>query len=97
PGPDCFRRSGRYRRAVRVLSQKGNLLDMDTPSLSAADVAQFLKANPDFFDAHADIFANLMVPHPHQSRAISLGERQILLLRDRGKKTERQLATLVAN
>ncbi len=70
---------------------------MDTPSLSAADVAQFLKANPDFFDAHADIFANLMVPHPHQSRAISLGERQILLLRDRGKKTERQLASLVAN
>lgn len=70
---------------------------MDTPSLSAVDVAQFLKANPDFFDAHADLFANLMVPHPHQSRAISLGERQILLLRDRGKKTERQLATLVAN
>lgn len=70
---------------------------MDTPSLSAVDVAQFLKANPDFFDAHADIFANLTVPHPHQTRAISLGERQILLLRDRGKKTERQLATLVAN
>lgn len=71
---------------------------MDTPnSLSAVEVAQFLKANPDFFDAHADIFSKLMVPHPHQSRAISLGERQILLLRERGKKTERQLATLVSN
>ncbi|MGO3746739.1 MAG: DUF484 family protein [Alcaligenes aquatilis] len=71
---------------------------MDTPnSLSAVEVAQFLKANPDFFDAHADVFAKLMVPHPHQSRAISLGERQIMLLRERGKKTERQLATLVAN
>jgi len=71
---------------------------MDTPnSLSAVEVAQFLKANPDFFDAHADVFSKLMVPHPHQSRAISLGERQIMLLRERGKKTERQLATLVAN
>ena len=75
---------------------------MDTPnSLSAVEVAQFLKANPDFFDAHADVFSKLMVPHPHQSRAISLGERQItidcdVLQADGGTRTAAITGAMVA-
>jgi len=68
-----------------------------TDHISAAAVAQFLQSNPDFFVEHADLFAGLEVPHPHQSRAISLGERQILTLRERLKEFEFRLAGLMRN
>lgn len=65
-----------------------------TEQISAAAIARFLQDNPGFFDEHAELFASLSVPHPHQARAISLGERQILILRDKLKTLEFQLATL---
>lgn len=68
---------------------------MTTPELSAHDVARFLQENPDFFDKHADVFADMAVPHPHQSRAISLGERQVMTLRDKIRDLEWRLAGLV--
>ena len=64
---------------------------------SAEDVALFLQSNPDFFHEHAHIFADLRVPHPHETRAISLGERQILTLRNRCKELEWKLASLLHN
>jgi len=70
---------------------------MSAASLSAEDIAQFLKENPEFFHEHADTFANLRVPHPHETRAISLGERQIMTLRARTKELEWRLAGLVTN
>jgi len=68
-----------------------------TDPISAHAVAQFLQSNPDFFVEHAELFAGLEVPHPHQSRAISLGERQILTLRERLKEFEFRLAGLMRN
>ncbi len=68
-----------------------------TSTLTADAIARFLQANPDFFQQHAEVFAELRVPHPHEARAISLGERQILTLRARGKELEWKLATLVHN
>src|SRR5699024_4582762 len=65
--------------------------------LSADDVARFLQDNPDFFNDHASVFADLSVPHPHQARAISLGERQILTLRARSRELEWQLSGLIQN
>lgn len=70
---------------------------MTATSLSARDVARFLQDNPEFFAEHAGIFADLKVPHPHQTRAISLGERQILTLRARTRELEWQLAGLIQN
>ena len=64
---------------------------------SPDDIALFLKSNPDFFQEHAAIFAELRVPHPHEARAISLGERQILTLRTRCKELEWKLAGLLHN
>ncbi|HLV27798.1 MAG TPA: DUF484 family protein [Burkholderiaceae bacterium] len=61
------------------------------------EVAHFLKSNPEFFQDHAGIFAELRVPHPHETRAISLGERQILTLRSRCKELEWKLAGLLHN
>lgn len=65
-----------------------------TDSISALTVARFLQENPDFFGEHAELFAALTVPHPNDTRAISLGERQILTLRDRQKELEQRLAIL---
>jgi uncharacterized protein YigA (DUF484 family) len=68
-----------------------------TDALSALTVARFLQDNPDFFSEHAELFAGLSVPHPNQPRAISLGERQIMTLRDRVKEFEQRLADLGRN
>lgn len=66
-------------------------------SLTAQNVAKFLQENPDFFARHAELFSTLEVPHPHQTHAISLGERQILILRERVREFEFRLADLVRN
>ncbi len=70
---------------------------MTQDAFTAQDVADYLSRNPDFFEAHADVFASLNVPHPHQARAISLGERQILTLRARVKEHEHRLMQLLHN
>ena len=68
-----------------------------TQPLSAQEVATFLQENPEFMVEHADVFSTLEVPHPHQARAISLGERQIMTLRDRLRDFEFRFAQLVRN
>ena len=70
---------------------------MTHPTLAPEDVALFLKSNPSFFQDHAQIFTAMQVPHPHEARAISLGERQILTLRNRCKELEWKLAGLLHN
>lgn len=70
---------------------------MSPTPLNAAEVAAFLQQNPGFFQEHADLFADLKVPHPHAAQAISLGERQILTLRAKAKDLEWQLSSLVYN
>lgn len=64
---------------------------------TAEEIASFLQSNPEFFHENAHIFAELRVPHPHETRAISLGERQILTLRSRCKELEWKLAGLLHN
>ena len=70
---------------------------MTQDAFTAQDVADYLSRNPDFFEVHADVFSSLNVPHPHQARAISLGERQILTLRARVKEHEHRLMQLLHN
>lgn len=66
----------------------------DAPEYTASAVADWLARHPAFFDDHAEVFASLQVPHPHSGRAISLGERQVVALRERVHVMERQIATL---
>jgi len=68
---------------------------MTSTAMSAEAIAKFLQENPEFFEQYPETFANLKVPHPHQSKAISLGERQILTLRSRMRDLEWQLSGLV--
>ena len=58
-------------------------------------VAAYLRTHPEFFEAYADLFATITVPHPHGGRAIPLSERQILTLREKGKQLESKLAELI--
>jgi hypothetical protein len=55
------------------------------------DVAQYLKDNPQFFDAHAEMLAEIAIPHPYGGRTVSLSERQMLTLREKNKGLEKKL------
>ncbi len=70
---------------------------MTTPSQTAQDIAAFLRQHPEFFDQHAEVFATLRVPHPHGAQTISLGERQILTLRERVRELEWRINEMVRN
>lgn len=69
----------------------------DAITFSATEIAEFLQENPAFFSEHADTFATLAVPHPHEGRVISLGERQVLVMREQVRKLEEKLAFLTRN
>jgi len=68
---------------------------MSNTAFSAQDIADFLSQRPEFFEQHAEVFAELRVPHPYAGRAISLGERQILTLRAKIKELEWNLSGLI--
>ena len=52
-------------------------------TLQAQDIAQYLADHPDFFDQNPELLAGMQLPHPHNGQAISLVERQSLMLRER--------------
>lgn len=64
-------------------------------TLCADEVAQFLQANPQFFEDRIDLVARMVIPHPHTGSAISIGERQMLALRDRNRTLEGKLSELI--
>jgi uncharacterized protein YigA (DUF484 family) len=55
------------------------------------DVVQYLKSNPQFFDTHAEMLAEITIPHPYGGRTVSLSERQMLTLREKNKGLEKKL------
>jgi len=59
--------------------------------MKAENVAEYLKSNPDFFESHAELLLELVVPHPYGGRTISLSERQMLVLRERVKELEKKM------
>ncbi|WP_298234000.1 DUF484 family protein [uncultured Azohydromonas sp.] len=59
------------------------------------DIAQYLSLNPAFFERHAELLAEVRLASPHGTRAISLQERQALLLRERIKGLEGRLMEMI--
>ncbi|WP_118183306.1 DUF484 family protein [Paraburkholderia phosphatilytica] len=59
------------------------------------EVADYLIANPEFFNEHAEMLATIRLANPHGKSAVSLQERQMDMLRDKNKHLERRLAELV--
>ncbi|MDC0067446.1 DUF484 family protein [Gammaproteobacteria bacterium] len=60
------------------------------------DVADYLLANPDFFVDRDRLLLKIQVPHKNKG-TISLVEKQLDVIRDRQKKTRRQLSEFVEN
>lgn len=68
---------------------------MSEPVIHDDQVAAFLIEHPDFFERHPELLAGLRFPPAHGNRAISLHERQLEVLRDKLRQTERRLGELV--
>src|SRR5687768_2632098 len=64
--------------------------------LTADQVAEYLRQNPGFFENHVDILVNLQIPHPHGGRAVSIGERQLVAVREKSRLLEDKLRELIA-
>lgn len=64
-------------------------------ALTHDDVAQFLAANPRFFDLHPEALAHLAIPQPHEGQAVSLVERQSQILREKIRTLELRLAEML--
>jgi uncharacterized protein YigA (DUF484 family) len=63
--------------------------------MKSDDVAQYLQANPQFFEEHAELVSHLVIPHPHGGRTISITERQMLSLRDKNRQLEGKMGELL--
>jgi uncharacterized protein YigA (DUF484 family) len=63
--------------------------------LTSDQVAEFLRRNPGFFEQHVDLLVNLQIPHPHGGRAVSIGERQLVAVREKARLMEDKLRELI--
>jgi uncharacterized protein YigA (DUF484 family) len=63
--------------------------------LTPDQVAEFLKQNPGFFENHVEILMDLQIPHPHGGRAVSIGERQLVAVREKSRLVEDKLRELI--
>lgn len=64
-------------------------------NITPEQIGEFLNLNPDFFVGHPELLANITVPHPFSGQAISLGERQVLALRDKSRGLELKLREFI--
>ena len=62
--------------------------------LSEEAVALYLQRNPDFFRRHANVLADMSLPH-NSGNAVSLIERQVAILRERSIQTRHKLGELM--
>ena len=68
----------------------------EAETLSEEQVAEYLRNNPDFFLTQDDVLAELTLPH-ESGKAISLLERQVTILRERGIEARQKLNNLLEN
>lgn len=63
---------------------------------SEAQVVAYLRAHPEFFIGQDDLITELSLPH-ESGKAISLLERQVTVLRERGLEARQKLGNLLEN
>jgi uncharacterized protein YigA (DUF484 family) len=59
------------------------------------DIANYLANTPDFFERHASLLAAVQLTSPHSHRAVSLQERQAVLLREKIRGLELKAAEMM--
>lgn len=64
-------------------------------ALNSEQIADFLRANPDFFESNFDVLLNINVTHPHGGRTVSIPERQLIATREKVKLLESKLSELI--
>lgn len=63
--------------------------------LTPEQVADFLRQNPGFFEQNVELLLNIQIPHPHGGRAVSIGERQLVAVREKTRLLEEKLRELI--
>lgn len=63
--------------------------------LTPEQVVDFLRQNPGFFEQNVDLLVNIQIPHPHGGRAVSIGERQLVAVREKSRLLEDKLHELI--
>lgn len=64
--------------------------------LDDAAVAQFLRADPQFFERNLNLLKEIVLPDPHGGAAVSMAERQQMALREKMRSLEGKLLDLLA-
>lgn len=59
------------------------------------DIADYLANTPDFFERHAELLASVQLTHPQSQRAVSLQERQAIMLREKIKGLEHRIMDMI--
>ena len=71
---------------------------VEPPGLPEDQIADYLVAHPEFFERHASVLARLKLPHAQRgTAAVSLVERQVLVLREKHAALEKKLHELIEN
>ncbi len=63
--------------------------------ITETDIANYLANTPGFFERHADLLSSIQLSSPHGTRAVSLQERQMDLLRERLKGFEQKIMEMI--
>lgn len=63
--------------------------------ITEADIANYLANTPGFFERHAELLSSIQLSSPHGTRAVSLQERQMDLLREKHKGLEHKIMEMI--
>jgi len=63
--------------------------------MKSEDVARYIQDHPEFFEQYADLLSLVTLPDPHNGRAISITEKQLVTLRDKVRALEAKLGELI--
>jgi len=64
-------------------------------NITPEQIGEFLTLNPEYFASHPELLTDITVPHPYSNQAISLGERQVLAMRDKSRGLELKLREFI--
>jgi uncharacterized protein YigA (DUF484 family) len=63
--------------------------------MNPQSLADYLVRHPNFFNDFPTLLADLNIPHPHGTHAVSMSERQLIAMRDKVRMLENKLTELI--
>lgn len=72
-----------------------NAGQLGVQGITEADIANYLAHTPGFFERQAELLASIRLASPHGTRAVSLQERQMEMLRERIKGLEHKIIEMI--